>query len=50
MQRPSELKPTLSLKPISLLWLRATHLINFVLIGILLRSGLEMLSFMQRLW
>lgn len=32
------------------LWLRATHLINFVLIGMLLRSGLEMLSSMPRLW
>ena len=32
------------------LWLRATHLINFVLIGILLRSGWEMLSSLPRLW
>lgn len=32
------------------LWLRATHLINFVLIGILLRSGIEMLSSLPRLW
>ncbi|MDO5700664.1 MAG: cytochrome b/b6 domain-containing protein [Bowdeniella nasicola] len=32
------------------LWLRATHLINFVLIGMLLRSGWEMLSSLPRLW
>lgn len=32
------------------LWLRAAHLINFVLIGMLLRSGWEMLSSMPRLW
>ncbi|MGC5627755.1 molybdopterin-dependent oxidoreductase [Georgenia sp. Z1344] len=32
------------------LWLRATHLLNFVLIGILLRSGWEMLSSLPRLW
>lgn len=32
------------------LWLRASHLINFVLIGILLRSGWEMLSSLPRLW
>lgn len=32
------------------LWLRASHLINFVLIGILLRSGWEMLASMPRLW
>lgn len=32
------------------LWLRATHLINFVLIGMLLRSGWEILSSMPRLW
>ena len=31
-------------------WLRASHLINFVLIGILLRSGIEMLSSLPRLW
>ncbi|MBF0722058.1 molybdopterin-dependent oxidoreductase [Sanguibacter inulinus] len=32
------------------LWLQATHLINFVLIGILLRSGWEMLTSLPRLW
>lgn len=32
------------------LWLRATHLLNFVLIGMLLRSGWEMLSSLPRLW
>lgn len=32
------------------LWLRATHLLNFVLIGILLRSGWEILSSLPRLW
>lgn len=32
------------------LWLRATHLINFILIGMLLRSGVEMLASMPRLW
>ncbi|AGS34145.1 oxidoreductase molybdopterin binding protein [Corynebacterium maris DSM 45190] len=32
------------------LWLRATHLINFVLIGMLLRSGWEILASMPRLW
>lgn len=32
------------------LWLQATHLINFVLIGMLLRSGWEMLSSLPRLW
>ena len=32
------------------LWLRAMHLMNFVLIGILLRSGWEMLSSLPRLW
>ena len=31
-------------------WLRATHLINFVLMGILLRSGWEILSSLPRLW
>lgn len=31
-------------------WLRAAHLINFVLIGMLLRSGWEMLSSLPRLW
>lgn len=32
------------------LWLRTTHLLNFVLIGILLRSGWEILSSLPRLW
>lgn len=32
------------------LWLRAGHLINFILIGMLLRSGWEMLSSLPRLW
>ncbi len=32
------------------LWLRTTHLLNFVLIGILLRSGWEMLASLPRLW
>lgn len=32
------------------LWLRASHLINFVLVGMLLRSGWEMLSSLPRLW
>ncbi|WP_203567061.1 molybdopterin-dependent oxidoreductase [Aestuariimicrobium ganziense] len=31
-------------------WLRASHLINLVLIGMLLRSGWEMLSSLPRLW
>lgn len=31
-------------------WLRAAHLINFVLIGMLLRSGWEILSSLPRLW
>ena len=31
-------------------WLRATHLLNFILIGILLRSGWEILSSLPRLW
>lgn len=31
-------------------WLRATHLINFVLMGILLRSGWEILASLPRLW
>lgn len=31
-------------------WLRAMHLMNFVLIGILLRSGWEILSSLPRLW
>lgn len=31
-------------------WLRASHLINFVLIGMLLRSGWEILSSLPRLW
>lgn len=32
------------------LWLRATHLINFILMGMLLRSGWEILSSLPRLW
>lgn len=32
------------------LWLRAQHLLNFVLIGMLIRSGIEMLSSLPRLW
>ncbi|HWL59343.1 MAG TPA: molybdopterin-dependent oxidoreductase [Microbacteriaceae bacterium] len=32
------------------IWLRATHLINFVLIGMLLRSGWEILASLPRLW
>lgn len=32
------------------LWLRAQHLINFVLMGMLIRSGIEMLSSLPRLW
>lgn len=32
------------------LWLRASHLINFVLMGMLLRSGWEILSSLPRLW
>ena len=32
------------------LWLRASHLINFVLIGMLLRSGWEILASLPRLW
>ncbi len=31
-------------------WLRATHLLNFVLIGMLLRSGWEILASLPRLW
>ena len=31
-------------------WLRASHLLNFFLIGLLLRSGWEILSSMPRLW
>ena len=31
-------------------WLQAAHLINFVLIGMLLRSGWEILSSLPRLW
>lgn len=31
-------------------WLRAAHLLNFVLIGMLLRSGWEILSSLPRLW
>ncbi len=32
------------------LWLRATHLLNFVLIGILLRSGWEIIASLPRFW
>lgn len=32
------------------LWLRAQHLLNFVLMGMLIRSGIEMLSSLPRLW
>jgi DMSO/TMAO reductase YedYZ molybdopterin-dependent catalytic subunit len=32
------------------LWLRTTHLLNFVLMGILVRSGWEILSSLPRLW
>lgn len=32
------------------LWLRAMHLINFILMGMLIRSGWEMLSSLPRLW
>lgn len=32
------------------IWLRAQHLLNFVLIGMLIRSGIEMLSSLPRLW
>lgn len=32
------------------MWLRATHLINFVLIGMLMRSGWEILASLPRLW
>ncbi|NLE96823.1 MAG: molybdopterin-dependent oxidoreductase [Propionibacterium sp.] len=32
------------------IWLRASHLINFVLIGMLLRSGWEILASLPRLW
>src|SRR5699024_12695830 len=32
------------------LWLRTTHLLNFVLIGIMLRSGREILASLPRLW
>src|SRR5690625_3689920 len=32
------------------LWLRATHLFNFVLLGILIRSGWEILASLPRLW
>ena len=31
-------------------WLRATHLLNFVLTGIVLRSGWEIISSLPRLW
>lgn len=32
------------------LWLRAQHLLNFILMGMLIRSGVEMLSSLPRLW
>lgn len=32
------------------LWLRAQHLLNFVLMGMLIRSAIEMLSSLPRLW
>lgn len=32
------------------LWLRSTHLINFILMGIVLRSGWEILASLPRLW
>ncbi|WP_022916968.1 molybdopterin-dependent oxidoreductase [Ruania albidiflava] len=32
------------------LWLRSTHLINFLLMGIVLRSGWEILASLPRLW
>ncbi len=32
------------------LWLRAQHLLNFVLLGMLIRSGIEILSSLPRLW
>ena len=32
------------------LWLRAQHLLNFILMGMLIRSGIEMLSSLPRLW
>ena len=32
------------------LWLRSAHLINFILMGIVLRSGWEILSSLPRLW
>lgn len=32
------------------LWLRTTHLLNFVLIGILLRSGWEIIASLPRFW
>jgi DMSO/TMAO reductase YedYZ molybdopterin-dependent catalytic subunit len=31
-------------------WLRAEHLLNFVLMGMLIRSGVEMLASLPRLW
>lgn len=31
-------------------WLRASHLLNFILIGMLLRSGWEILASLPRLW
>jgi DMSO/TMAO reductase YedYZ molybdopterin-dependent catalytic subunit len=32
------------------LWLRAQHLLNFILMGMLIRSGIEILSSLPRLW
>ncbi|HIW45392.1 MAG TPA: molybdopterin-dependent oxidoreductase [Candidatus Yaniella excrementigallinarum] len=32
------------------LWLRTTHLLNFLLLGILIRSGWEILASLPRLW
>lgn len=31
-------------------WLRASHLFNFVLLGVLIRSGWEILASLPRLW
>jgi DMSO/TMAO reductase YedYZ molybdopterin-dependent catalytic subunit len=47
------LTPTLeviSVDPDFPLWLRATHLLNFVLIGIVLRSGWEIIASLPRFW
>lgn len=32
------------------LWLRAEHLLNFILMGMLIRSGIEIISSLPRLW